>query len=192
MTALILAAEYGHADVVRQLLAAGADPWHQSVDHSSALSMAAQEGFGVCVELLLAEAQSVDDPHITPILNKAFFMACQNGHLSIVRMLMKFGVDINTVEPSIASTPLLTAVANDRPNVVSELVKASVNLEHQSEMGVTALMMAVIYENSDIIRILVEGGAKPDTVTMTGCTAEDVAVLMEAPTSIMDMVKTKE
>ncbi len=61
---------------------------------------------------------------------------------------------------------------------MSALVRSGVDLEHQSEMGMTALMMAVIYENHDIIRVLVEGGSKLDAVAMTGCTAEDLSVLM--------------
>ncbi len=108
ITALILAAEYGHADVVRQLLAAGTDPWHSSVDHSTALSMA-QEGFEECVQLLLAEAKTGDGPNITASVNKAFFMACQNGHLDIVRDMRNTGWTSTSRPPIVSDRRPMTA-----------------------------------------------------------------------------------
>lgn len=55
-TALHIAAEFDHVDIVRLLLAQGADLNSRDVDGSTALHLASQQGSRNALELLMKEA----------------------------------------------------------------------------------------------------------------------------------------
>jgi ankyrin repeat protein len=91
-TALIAAAGRGHDEVVRVLLERGADPHKRESDGTRALDWAAQEGHQAVVELLLAR-----DPGLLDLQGyndrTALMAASGNGHVDLVRLLLKRGAD---------------------------------------------------------------------------------------------------
>ncbi len=60
-------------------------------------------------------------------------MACQNGHLEIVQNFLAVGVDPSVASGALDATPLIVAAENERVQVIAELIKTGVGLDHLSE-----------------------------------------------------------
>jgi len=88
-TALMLAVLKGHAEVVELLLAAGAP-----VDHEgwTPLMYAAFEGHTAILERLLERGAAVNA--LAPNKSNALMLAARNGHIEVVRRLLRTDVDL--------------------------------------------------------------------------------------------------
>jgi ankyrin repeat protein len=109
---LTLAAEAGHVEIVRELLAAGAR-------HRSFVRDAIRQGHAAIVEERLklddCDLDVIDDTDgITPLIHAA------GGSLEIVQMLVNAGADVNAVS-SEGDTPLRRAVMGGKKDIVKFL-----------------------------------------------------------------------
>lgn len=85
-----LAAEKGHAEVVRFLLQHGADVHAQDYE---ALRLGASNGHLEVVRLLVEHGANVHADDDWPLR-----WAVSNGHLEVVRLLLEHGADINALD----------------------------------------------------------------------------------------------
>ncbi len=91
-TALMYAAEFGHADIVRKLLQSGAntDIRNRSVSGESggknALHFAAEYGYTKIAQTLIDAG--IDFCVVSESGNTALNLACMNGHVGIVKLLL--------------------------------------------------------------------------------------------------------
>lgn len=116
--------------------------------------------------------------------------------LKIVGALLDyFESDINA-KTEVGLTPLMLAVAHNNEAVVKELLhykpvgdNPKVDVNAQDKNGVSALIIAVNNEHANIVRLLVQAGAKIDLKDNAGKTAKDYAynkpeiLLIIAPTN---------
>jgi len=89
---LAQAAMDGDAAVVKDLLAAGADPKWKGSTGATALMAAAQGGHAEVVDLLIAagsEANAANTAGVTPLI-----LAAQNGHVNVTARLLAAGADV--------------------------------------------------------------------------------------------------
>ena len=102
LTALMAASWEGHAEVVKELLAAGANVNTRARDGRTALMFASYHGHPEVVKLLLkAGAQVNDRAFDRPGTSLTF--AAQNGHLEVVQILLEAGaVDYNNLSLRVA------------------------------------------------------------------------------------------
>ncbi|XP_076179586.1 ankyrin repeat and SAM domain-containing protein 1A isoform X2 [Ptiloglossa arizonensis] len=130
-TALHCAAQYGHTEVVAQLLQYGCDPSIRNSRGESALDLAAQYGRLETVQLLVNtypelivplrnSSSSVIFPH-TPL-----HLASRNGHRAVVEVLLAAGVDVNT--RTSAGTAMHEAALCGKMEVVRALLDRGVDL----------------------------------------------------------------
>ncbi|XP_070161401.1 ankyrin repeat and SAM domain-containing protein 1A [Polyergus mexicanus] len=130
-TALHCAAQYGHTEVVAQLLQYGCDPSIRNSRGESALDLAAQYGRLETVELLVRthpelieslrnSSSSLIFPH-TPL-----HLASRNGHRAVVEVLLAAGVDVNT--RTSAGTAMHEAALCGKMEVVRALLDRGVDL----------------------------------------------------------------
>ena len=122
-TALDRAIVAKQTDVVRLLLAAGADleqrigEYHETVP----LRFAASLGMIDIARLLLDAGADPDgrqhDRQTTPLM-----LAASEGHTAIVEMLLKHGASVNYVEGRPRGEPLIAAAACGRPAIVRLLL----------------------------------------------------------------------
>jgi len=166
-TVLMVAAFYGHADVIKLLLDHGADVNAKTSKGSTAL-MAAAEHVDV-VKLLLdhgAEVNAKTSKGSTALMN-----AVRNAN--VVKLLLEYGAEVNAKRRE-GSTALMEAIFPWRNvDAVKLLLEhgAEVNAKMTSEgefNGWTALMFALSGKRFDIARLLVEHGADGNVRVTTG------------------------
>ena len=128
---------------------------------------------------LLCALNKPDGPkHLTPL-----GAACAKGHLDIVRLLIKKGADVNRAS-SRGRTPLWYATSDcprkTRLSVVQALLQdptfSSLDTPSTDSVGNTPLMNAIkISRDRDIVRLLVDKGAKMKMKNQQGKSAEELA-----------------
>lgn len=106
-------------------------------------------------------------------------MAIRRGSLPMVDALLKHGANPNVRDLDTDFSPLIKAIAVDAPgrkDLVKRLLRggADVNAaigKDGLDKGMTPLMLAVISENEDIVRLLLDKGANVNVRTPDGFTA---------------------
>jgi TPR repeat protein len=112
------------------------------------LFTAASVGALSSVEEALAEDFNVNSADIFG--NTALLLASENGHLQVVRYLIKLGADINR-QNIYGYSPLLSAVINGHPGVIRELLAggADVKLENTFNSSAADYIASLGYKNAD-------------------------------------------
>jgi ankyrin repeat protein len=145
--ALTLAAIRGHDDVVRALLAAGA----QVPDNGrgNALIGALAGNNMKVIELIV--------PHASPAArSSALVYAVENGREQAVATLGR-GLDA-----ALLSAPLISAARAARQESAATLLKLGAPAEAADTRGITALMWSAYGGNAETTRALLAAGAEPD------------------------------
>lgn len=147
-TALMLASEGGHKEVVHTLVSAGANINIQSQNGWTALLIASQMNFVAIVnELLLAQADinKQRDNGETPLM-----LACRRGHVEVVKLLLEFRADPFTVSEN-EDTAMSLAIQQNCGKIVDTLLDSFPN-SYDYE---TLLLSACRYGHSGIILALI-------------------------------------
>ncbi len=175
-TALMMAALYGHIDIVRLLIDAGAHVNCANNYDNSALMWAALYGHTEIVRLLLEQGADVN--RANNYGDTALIWAARHGHEDIARMLMghgarmptegdlqKFALQVRQALSAIFESNELAyaAARGDTKRVVgllSTLPKAQpLTINHQDTHGVTALHWAAAQGYNDIVKLILDLGA---------------------------------
>jgi ankyrin repeat protein len=183
---MVAAACDGCSEIVRELLAKGADAKAADNGGSTALELAAGAGDAESVRLLLAAgapAGAASKAGSTPLLNAVF-----NCDLPSIRMLLAKGANPNAkvtnagqvkfgVIQLVNVTPLLTSAAYCSSDVVKALIDAGGDVNTHDIRGMTPLMLGVASETQDaaIVRLLVHAGADVNAKSTAGETTMDWA-----------------
>ncbi len=180
---IILAARYGHENIVRLLLDRGVDVDQQDELGNTPLIAVAGEGHTSILRLLLERGANV---HLsTNDGTTALMNAAANGRLEHVRLLLQAGARLDRRNQA-GETALIQAIKFGRPQVVDFLLAqgADPNLYSQEEVQaldrMTPLMYAAEYGgvvdgSTAITRALLEYGAEPNITRRNGDTALAIA-----------------
>jgi uncharacterized protein len=174
-TALALAADYGHPDVVRLLLEKGADPVAGGLSGEGALTNAARMGYTTKVALVLERGADLKAK------NKALFTMGEAG--PVVLQVMP------------APTGLIQAQQNqERPSIdyaetAGLLLDRGATIEARNEEDDTRLIWAAENGQTDVVRALLEMGADVEAKNKYGSTALAVAA---CECTVIDMPETLE
>lgn len=190
---------YGHADVVDWLLSVGADPLQENRDGYSAVRTAREQGHGellarlgsylasrdridaVAVELATLEGEalrttlaalpSVDQPGKDGLT--LLQVAARSGLEEAVRRLIDAGADVNGIGHNrYRMSPLMAAVAGNRPELVSLLLEAGAEPDQVDRLGDPAINWATYYGRLPLVDRLLAAGADPDIRTRHGTALE--------------------
>ncbi len=157
-TALMLAAmQNGSDEIVNLLLAKGADPLAADKDGMNFLLAASSGANPHQVGIALdrgADPNSRDEVRMTPLMN-----AAANGDVASVRLLLAHHADVNAVSSAESSGKV--------KNGAIQLGKF------------TALSLAASYGPPQVVKLLLDAGAKTDPVDVRGMTALHYAVSSE-------------
>ena len=141
-TALMLAAEWGHSEIVRDLLAGGATCDARCSEGRTALMLASMKGHSAIVGQLLtagADCNAPDIDGLTPLM-----LASANGCSAIMRQLLAAGADCNAQDRD-GYTALILAVLDDEADCVAILLSEGAENSLQTSAGDDAFSLAVGY-----------------------------------------------
>ena len=208
-TALMLACEYGHLEVVQLLLKANTNPNHEKEGTgTTALIIAANKGFSDIVQQLLeygADANIQDSNGCT-----ALMQASLEGYFQIVELLLKENADPN-IQNTNGNTALRCANQNGHFQTVELLLNHHANPNIRDMHGCTELHFAVfgsmkrnskfLLDYIKIIQLLIghssididavndEGLTSLMSASQYGCT-QVVELLLEAGANLNIQIKT--
>lgn len=127
-SALVVAAEGGHSEVVQKLIDEGADI--QDID--VAMMAAAKRNSPDVVRILLEAGANLKS------INSALVHAAQRGYLDCVNLLIDARANLSSLNRA-----LIGAAQNNHPQVVSALLEAGANINSADANGDTALIKAM-------------------------------------------------
>jgi ankyrin repeat protein len=158
------------AKAVSQLMARGVDPNSVNEKGEAALLFAAREGSTELVRALVRGKANVNvrNPQSgdTPIM-----LAALAGNLATVKVLREAGAQIN--HPG--WTPLQYAAFNGHNAVIDYLVSSGADLGLTAPNGATPVMLAVLSNKADTVKLLINHGFDVDARNDKGQTALDIA-----------------
>uniref|UniRef100_A0A182KA14 Ion transport domain-containing protein n=1 Tax=Anopheles christyi TaxID=43041 RepID=A0A182KA14_9DIPT len=178
MNAIHLAADLGHVDCLRVLLAApGADPNIRigiREKESTALHLAADEGNAACVALLLeqgAEARLKNHRGFTPL-----HLASRTSSLECVDLLLRAGSADPNEEDFDMRTPLHTAIGRSESafHIIETLICWGADVNKKDVFGFTPLHLAALDGLAHCVEILLFYDADVTAKTKKGTTALNV------------------
>ncbi|KAK5989438.1 Ankyrin-3-like protein [Cladobotryum mycophilum] len=168
-TPLWWASAEGHAAVIRELIAAGADP--DKDDNKNGLKplhQAARKNHYEAIKVLLEAGvdpltpKTIDEPGIcghspSTVGHTPLMYACQNGHLEAVDALLPF---LKGIEP--VQNALSWAAENGRSKVVARILQYPGVDVNDEIYGVSPILKACKGCDVETIRILLQAGADPN------------------------------
>ncbi|KAF5978224.1 hypothetical protein FBULB1_6208 [Fusarium bulbicola] len=120
----------------------------------------------------------------------AIHYAAENGSVNIVGLLLEYGVDVDTPNPT-GQTALQCAARNGCEDVVKFLLEKGGDVNATDENDHTALHGAAGQDNSDIVKMLLDAGADPDAEDLDGNVAIDFAERRKLE-EIIDMLENHQ
>jgi ankyrin repeat protein len=173
LTALHVAAQHGHLEVVEALVEKGANVDATTPSGNTPLMLAAVNGHVEVAKWLLAAHASVHAANSNGYT--ALYAAVDRDSVAMMELLLDAGADKNAVS-RLGVTPLHLASQNGRLQAVSVLVARGVAVDlPDSNYGRTALQYAAQAGHVEVVQQLVQGGAAVDAVDEYGGTALHIA-----------------
>ena len=172
-TPMILAAQRGNLQVVQALMELGASP--SGLSSSSALIQAAHFGRQDVITLLLSDDRwksLVDAPNLNQ--TTALMRAAQEGHLEIVRELLKAGADPNK-RNRLQMTALMLASQRGEASIVQLLIDKGAHVNARTKQDSTSLLLASKRGHKEVVQVLMTAGCELWIRDSRGRTAKAVA-----------------
>ncbi len=91
--------------------------------------------------------------------------------LDAIHQHIKAGSDLNTQEPTLKSTPLITTAALGEPEAAQILIDAGANINAKNKDGSTALITAAAFGKTKVAEVLIKAGAYLNIQNNDGSTA---------------------
>ena len=170
--ALIAAAGNGDAQAVKQLLSQGANV-HASDGAGVTALIAAAYGDHVSIgELLIAAGADVNVQDNTK--QSAYLIPTADGSLAFLKLTLRSGADVHRTD-SYNGTGLIRAADRGHVDVIAELLKTDIKVNHVNNLGWTALLEAIILgdgglRHTEAVRLLITHGADVNLADSEGVT----------------------
>ncbi|KIW80115.1 hypothetical protein Z517_06730 [Fonsecaea pedrosoi CBS 271.37] len=171
--AVLLTRREDDESIVKSFVNRGADLESASNDGYTALCSAAwQDNLEIARYLILkgARINITGGPHGGPLIR-----ACRMASLDMVKLLCKHGADTNIVHPGVNGTPLQAALLRDPGPEKDSIIKYLLDdAEDKADANLTSnwwggpLSVAVLSGTMEVIRLLLERGAKVNSVDRVG------------------------
>lgn len=170
-TALHIAAEQGHSNIVQALLKNGASVDLQNDLGKTPLWFAVNEGHTEISQMLL-DAGASPSPSGTEH-ELLLFAALNNGSVDIVSSLLKAGANVDATVPFTGITLLHTAAEKGDLALVRLLLKAGAHVNPRTVTGATPLHQAAVHGRTEVAMLLLDAGADIDALENDGMTPLD-------------------
>ncbi len=174
-TPLLYAVSVGSRDIVKYLLSKGADIKKKDIVDNTALIHAAGLGHKDIVELLLKNGVDIDAKDIDG--DTALITARREGHSEIIDMLMTKATDKKLRNDNYRHlSPLIIYICQGLGELeIKNSLKLVKDINFANSRGMNALMIASMYSDKNVVKLLLKSGAKKDIVDKSGKSAFDYA-----------------
>lgn len=102
--------------------------------------------------------------------------AVLTDNIEAVKQHIEAGTDINQKEAMSGSTPLMTAVTFNKPEIAKILINAKADLSVKNNDGGTALHTAAFFGRIEIVQLLIDAKADKTVRNNYGATARETAM----------------
>lgn len=158
---MINAARRGDSDKVRQLLLQGASVSAADGNGVTALIAAAYGDHIEVAKLLIAAGADVNVKDHTQ--QSAYLIPTADGSLEFLQLTLQAGADVHSTD-SYNGTGLIRAADRGHVEIIAELLRTDIKIDHINRLGWTALLEAIILgdggeRHSEVVRLLVTAGA---------------------------------
>ena len=184
VSAVTVAAEFGHLEVVHVLIEAGANVNRTDGMGGTPLIMAAQKGYLEVARKLVEAGANVSHvasrsgPHeVCQVTHRqisggatALINAAQLGFLEVVRMLLEAGAEVDQVIDG-GATALYMAAQNGYLEVARALIGAGANVDRATDSGYTPLVISAQSGHLAVVRELMKADANVHHATKDGDTS---------------------
>uniref|UniRef100_A0A1X7T7J8 Death domain-containing protein n=1 Tax=Amphimedon queenslandica TaxID=400682 RepID=A0A1X7T7J8_AMPQE len=168
-TALMLACERGHEDIVHSLLSTGANVNIQDNKGWTALMMAGMYGHNLIINMLL---QANANLHLKASDgSNALMIASYNGNYEVVELLISKGVDYKYQREADGWNAFMMACQNGHTQIMELLLKEQVDPNVQNELGWNAFMLACQYNHIQMAELLLKKHVDPNVQNKLGWNA---------------------
>ena len=159
--------------VIRVLLAKGVPVDGRTSKGRTAMHLAATLGATSVIELLLDHEATIDA--VTPEGWTALHVAVYCNHIPAAKLLLERGSNVNALTKQ-NRTPLhLIAGRKDGSKMAELLIQKKAKITAICGSGYTPLHLASAEGNGETVALLLEHGADPDSTTLAGDSAWDLA-----------------
>lgn len=177
-TPLMFAAAGGSKPCCQLLLERSADPNKQNLLGATALEVATALGNSEVRPYLESKTRNKKPLHVNPEMD--LITAAREGDLEKVEALLSLAETNVDIQDREGATPLILAAVGGHLTITQLLIGLGSNLDHQDHVnGWTALMQATFFNHIDIVKVLIHHKADLTLVGHTGCTALDLATLVD-------------
>ena len=97
--------------------------------------------------------------------------AIVTDNIDAIKQHIKAGSDINMLEPSRGSTPLITAAFFGKTEIAKMLIDAGADLNYKNADGSTALHTAIVFDRAETAKLLIDSGIDVNIQNNNGATA---------------------
>ena len=158
-TALKMATQESHGNVVSSLVKLGANVNLRDKDGYSALDLAAKFGLEEVALTLLKNGADVKigDVSIGIAWSPLMFAACYDKG-NLVLILLDHGAEVNE-KKAYERTAIHISASKGRSQVVTLLLNNEEEIDVRDDRGQTALIVAALQDNDEVVMILLENGA---------------------------------
>ncbi|CAC5379936.1 unnamed protein product [Mytilus coruscus] len=155
-SALYMASERGHSDVVKLLLKHNAEVSRCNEDRESSLFVACKRGHTDSVKQLL---QGKADVYQCNCYGESpLFVACKGGHTDIVKLLLKNNADVILCNDD-EESPLFVACDRGHKDIVELLLQNKADVSQCNIYKYSPLYVACQRGRTDIVKLLLQNGA---------------------------------
>lgn len=196
-TVLVWAADNGHLDIAKLLIAKGVDVNARDDDGrgNSALICAVWRADVPMLRLLLKHGAdaNVGNSNWTPLMTAAWTMGSsrregKKDFLTIIKLLLANGAKVNTRD-RVGQTALSLAAAVGNVATLKVLLRAGAYIHTRDKRGNGALIGAIQHHNTDTIEFLLEQGINVNARNKEGTTVLAYAKECEADEIVQLLVK---
>jgi ankyrin repeat protein len=159
-TPLHWAARRGDLEATAALLRAGAKIELSTSEGMTPLFSALTNPQATCVDILLEAGANVNAEGVDG--RRSVHYACERNHLVALQKMHLAGADLDHKSTIEQLTPLVIAAYFGRSSIVQYLIQNGASLDAADKWGVVAVHRAVRSSRIDVLRLLLDAGAKYD------------------------------